>query len=180
MQTEPDLLRFPIGKFKIPESYSRGNFEAWIQQLMVLPKQLNKEVIDLNQEQLDTPYRPGGWTIRQVVHHLADSHLNSYCRFKLALTEDTPTIRPYYEERWAELEDGKHAPVEVSLQLLDALHKRWVYFLERMSEKDWEKRFFHPESKKEFELKTILALYAWHSEHHLQHIVQLKKRMGWE
>lgn len=179
MQTDLDSLRFPIGKFKIPESYSKENFADWIHQIRELPKLLYAEVSKLSNEQLNTPYREGGWSIRQVVHHLADSHINSYCRFKLALTEETPSIRPYYEDRWALLEDGKNAPIEISLKLLDALHTRWVYMLERMSEKDWERKFFHPESKREFELKTILALYAWHSEHHLQHIVQLKKRMNW-
>ena len=179
MNTDLDSLRYPIGKFVVPDSYPKKNLESWIQQISMLPKQLYTEVSHLSQEQLDTPYRDGGWSIRQVVHHLADSHMNSYCRFKLALTEETPAIRPYHEDRWALLEDGKNAPVEISLKLLDALHTRWVYMLERMTDTDWERKFFHPESKREFELKTILALYAWHSEHHLQHIVQLKKRMNW-
>lgn len=179
LDTTIDSLKFPIGKFVFPMSYSSDYIEAWIRVIEGLPERLTQLVMGLNEAQLDTPYRPDGWTVRQVVHHLADSHMNSYFRFKLALTEETPTIRPYFEERWAELYDGKNAPVELSLQLIEALHKRWVYFLRKMSAEDWERRFFHPESKKEFTLKSILALYAWHSEHHFQHILQLKVRMNW-
>ena len=177
---EIEKLRYPIGKFIAPDNYSKDNLEQWIQVIQDLPLRLTTEVKKLSEDQLNTAYRDGGWTVRQVVHHLVDSHLNSYCRFKLAITEDTPTIRPYFEERWAELEDAKYAPVELSLSLLTALHARWVYFLKSLSANDLEKIFFHPESKKEFALKTILALYAWHSNHHLHHILELKKTMNWK
>jgi hypothetical protein len=176
---DTDKLRFPVGKFKMPAEYSNENISEWIKIISELPLRLRKAVDKLDDAQLDTPYREGGWTVRQVVHHLADSHLNSYCRFKLALTEDTPVIRPYLEEKWAELEDAKYAGVELSLNLLEALHNRWVCFMKKMTPSDWERTFFHPESKKEFMLKSILALYAWHSEHHLQHILRLKERMKW-
>ncbi|REJ81384.1 MAG: putative metal-dependent hydrolase [Bacteroidetes bacterium] len=175
-----DAVRYPIGKFKTPESYTDDDFRKWIHAIDHLPSALKKAVTGLSDSQLDTPYRDDGWTIRQVVHHLADSHMNSYCRFKLALTEEIPSIRPYFEDRWAKQADAKHAPVDVSLKLLEALHQRWVYFLRSMGPKDWERKFYHPESRKEFELRTILALYAWHGEHHLNHILNLKKKMGWK
>ncbi len=174
-----EKLRFPIGKFKMPDLYSDEDIGKWIHTIETLPALLRKEVEGMDNQKLDSPYRPGGWTVRQVVHHLADSHMNSYCRFKLALTEEVPGIRPYFEERWAELEDAKNGSVDMSLHLLDALHMRWAYFMRRMKPGDWERRFFHPGSKREFSLNTSLALYAWHCEHHLNHIIQLKKRMGW-
>ncbi|MBP6335636.1 MAG: putative metal-dependent hydrolase [Bacteroidia bacterium] len=175
-----DQLRFPIGKFTLPENYSDENFSKWMTSMETLPDRLRAAVKNLDDAQLDTPYRPGGWTLRQVVHHLVDSHINSYCRFKLSLTEEVPVIRPYFEERWAELGDAKSGPIEMSLKLLDALHARLVYFMKEMKAPDWERKFFHPETNKEYQLKTILAIYAWHSEHHLNHILQLKKRSGWD
>jgi uncharacterized damage-inducible protein DinB len=180
VNSETEVLRFPIGRFKFPENYRKADLEEWIGVIETLPDRLADAVVHLDDSQLDTPYREGGWTIRQVVHHLADSHMNSYCRFKLALTEDSPVIRAYQEDRWAEQSDGRSAPPELSLQLLDALHARWAYFMSRMTEKDWERPFIHPESKREFPLKAVLALYAWHSEHHLQHVIRCKERNGWD
>ncbi len=177
--TEIENLKYPVGKFKAPDSFSKQLIEEWIQTIDELPRKLKATVKNFNDMQLDTPYRDGGWTVRQVVHHLADSHLNSYMRFKLALTEDTPTIKPYFEERWAELDDAKNAPVEISVSLLEALHSRWVYFLRKMTDEDFKKKFHHPESKRDFELRTILALYAWHCRHHLAHITSLAERKGW-
>ena len=132
----------------------------------------------LSQEKLNTPYRPGGWTVRQVVHHLPDSHLNSYVRFKLALTEDEPTIKPYYEDRWAELQEAKTAPIELSLALLDSLHKRWVLMLRSMKSEDWKRTFRHPDLGV-VSLEKNVALYSWHGRHHVAHITSLRERMGW-
>ena len=176
---ELETLRYPVGKFSAPKEFSTALSREWIGAIEDLPKKLNQAVTNLDDTQLDTPYRDGGWTVRQVVHHLADSHMNSYIRFKLAMTEDLPTIKPYFEERWAELEDAKHAPVEISLSLLEALHKRWVAFLKTLTEDDLKRKFHHPESNRDFELRAILALYAWHSNHHLAHIATLKERKGW-
>ena len=178
--TEIENLKYPIGKFLPPREYSEKMFDEWIQTIEDLPKKLRKEIQHLNGEQLDTPYRDGGWTVRQVVHHLADSHMNAYIRFKLAMTEDLPTVKPYFEGRWAELEDAKNGPVEISLSLLEALHKRWVYFLRTLNEKDLKRKFHHPETKKDNELRLILALYSWHSKHHLAHITTLAERKGWK
>jgi len=176
---EIDKLKYPIGKFKAPETFSKELSEAWIREIEELPFRLRSVVSKLNDEQLSTPYRDGGWTVRQVVHHLADSHLNSYIRFKLAMTEDHPTIKPYEEDRWAELEEAKHAPVEISLVLIEALHARWVLFLKNLTEEDLMRTFYHPESKRDYQLRTILALYAWHGNHHLAHITSLMKRNEW-
>jgi hypothetical protein len=177
---ESEKLKYPIGKFSAPKEFSKGLYAQWIETIAGLPGKLKSGVNALNDAQLDTPYREGGWTVRQVVHHLADSHMNSYIRFKLAMTEDLPTIKPYFEERWAELDEAKNAPVELSLSLLEALHARWVVFLRTLSEDDLKRKFHHPESKKDFELRSILALYAWHCNHHLAHITSLKERKGWK
>ncbi|HLG34768.1 MAG TPA: putative metal-dependent hydrolase [Bacteroidia bacterium] len=144
-----------------------------------LPAKLRNAVSNMSEEQLDTHYRDGGWTVRQVVHHLFDSHSNSYTRMKLAMTEDNPTIKPYMEARWAELEDGKNAPVELGFVLLELLHKRWTIFLRSLTEKDLQCTFFHPESQRKQTITQTIALYAWHCRHHLAHITELKKRMGW-
>ena len=150
----------------------------FINTIETLPSQLRKEVENLSQQQLDTPYRDGGWTIRQVVHHIPDSHINSYVRFKLALTEDNPQIKTYEEHLWAELQDTFKTPIDVSLNLLESLHKRWAILLRSLTDEQFEKTFQHPEWEN-ITLSETLALYAWHSKHHLAHITELKKKMGW-
>jgi hypothetical protein len=179
--SEQERLRYPIGKFALPGDSERTEefFAEALRAIADFPQLLRREVETLNEAQLDSPYRPEGWTVRQVVHHCADSHLNSFTRFKLALTEDNPTIKPYFEERWAELPDAKSAPVEESLRLLEGLHARWTRLLQYLTPPDWEKTFIHPESCRTITLRENLALYAWHCRHHLAHIVELKKRENW-
>ncbi len=179
LTAEIDTLKYPVGKFNPPNEFSPALIAQWIQTIEELPKKLRTVVSGLDDTKLDTPYREGGWTIRQVVHHLADSHLNCYIRFRWTMTEDSPVIKTYNQDRWSELDDAKHAPVEVSLSLLDALHKRWLLFVRSLSGQDLERKFHNPESKKDYDLRTILALYAWHSNHHLAHITSLLKRKGW-
>ncbi len=174
-----EKLKYPIGEFSKPEAVSYEDIKGYIQTIEDFPDKLIKAVFGLFDEQLDTQYRPEGWTIRQVVHHLADSHINSYVRFKWALTENKPTIKAYDEVLWAEMKDASSAPVEVSLKLLEALHSRWVMTLKNMSPVDFQRKFIHPESKKEINLETNLASYAWHCNHHLAHIVNLKQQKGW-
>ena len=171
-------LRYPIGEFTPPTEVTDAQKGAWLQEIARLPQKLRGALAGLSDAQLDTPYRPGGWSVRQVAHHLPDSHLNSYTRFKLALTEEGPTIRPYDEAGWATLEDSR-APVAVSLALLDALHERWVILLGSLSERDWRRTFTHPASKQTLTLEQSLANYAWHGEHHLAQIVALREREGW-
>ena len=179
MSEDIEALRYPIGKFKWPGEYSSELVRQNIHVIAELPKKLISEVGRLKEDQLETPYRPDGWTVLQTVHHIFDSHANSYIRFKLALTEDIPTIKTYHENLWAELIDGKTAPVEWSLQLIDLIHKRWVMLLQNMSDADWQKKLYHPDQKKDIALYGFAALYDWHSRHHLAHIVNLKERMGW-
>ncbi len=176
--TDLDNLRFPIGQFSAPASSAADIRAAHIQTLKLLPEKLTAAVAGLDDAQLDTPYREGGWTVRQVVHHIADSHANSYVRFKLALTEDSPTIKPYDEAAWAELADARSLPVDVSLTLIAALHARWVAFLESMTEEDFPKGFHHPEHGYQNLAKT-LAIYDWHSRHHVAQITSLRARRGW-
>ncbi|GEO02497.1 putative metal-dependent hydrolase [Adhaeribacter aerolatus] len=166
---QDDLLRYPIGKFNAAAEITNTAVQSYINDIAALPAQLRRAVTSLSEAQLNTPYRPGGWTIRQVVHHLADSHMNSYIRFKLALTEELPTIKPYEEDRWAELADGKTEPVEVSLVLLEALHHRWVVLLKSLTPAQWQKAFNHPVSGIT-PLAKAVGLYAWHGQHHLAHI----------
>ncbi len=170
--------RYPIGRYQPVEEVSRALRTEWIEQVAAAPAGLRAVVTGLNEAQLDTPYRDGGWTVRQVVHHLPDSHLNSYVRFKLALTEDEPTIKPYDEAAWAVLPDARTAPVEISLALLDALHERWVTLLRAMTEADFRRTFRHPELGVRA-LDTTLGLYAWHGRHHAAQIRALRERMGW-
>jgi hypothetical protein len=171
-------LRYPIGKFVPPLETAERQRDAWISEIEILPASLRKSVATLDDEQLDTPYREGGWTIRQLVHHLPDSHMNSYVRFRLALTEDSPTIKPYREDAWANLSDAKSAPVELSLNLLDALHSRWVILLRSMGEDQFTRVFDHPEVG-QMSLACALASYAWHGRHHLAHVEGLRSRRGW-
>ena len=175
--TDLDDLRFPVGRFSPPASTLPGIRVAHIQTLRMLPGVLRTAVAGLNDAQLDTPYREGGWTVRQVVHHVPDSHAMCYTRFKLALTEDWPTIKPYDEAAWANLADSR-LPIEVSLAMLEAVHGRWVALLESMTEEDFQKGFTHPERGSQ-KLVTTLALYDWHSRHHTAHITGLRARQGW-
>jgi len=176
--TASEELQYPIGRFGKPQTTGREQRNAWIDDLERLPAQLRAVTSNLDAEQLDTAYRPGGWTVRQLVHHLADSHINSYVRFRLALTEQTPVIKPYNEKAWAELPDARTAPIEVSLSLLENVHARLVALLRSLSDEDFTRTYRHPETG-ESSLGTVLALYAWHSRHHLAHIANLKRRNAW-
>ncbi|MRH42542.1 putative metal-dependent hydrolase [Aquibacillus halophilus] len=170
-------LRYPIGQFDFKEELSKDKLEGWIEDIEKIPFQLEATVNGLSAEQLDTTYRPGGWTIRQVVHHIADSHLNSYVRFKIALTEDQPTIKPYLEDQWAQLPDYD-LPVGVSLQLLKSVHERWTTLLRSMTISDFERKYNHPETG-QTTLGLSLGLYAWHGYHHHAHITTLKESLEW-
>ena len=174
-----DDLRYPIGKFTFAENLSDKERGQVIAAITEAPANLRAAVSGLSDEQLETPYRPGGWTVRQVVHHVFDSHLNSYTRFRLALTEDEPLIKPYDEGAWAELIDAKTAPVEVSLTLLEALHTRWVMLLNSLSPSDWQRTFRHPELGV-VSLEKNVQLYAWHGKHHVAHINNLRERENWQ
>jgi hypothetical protein len=172
-------LRYPVGTFSFPDAVSPGDRLTFVGLIAETPAKLRAAIGGLSDEQLDTPYRPGGWTVRQVVHHVPDSHLNSYTRFRLALTEDEPTIKPYHEDRWAELPDARTGPVEVSLRLLDCLHARWVALLRSLTEAEWKRTFRHPELGL-ISLEQNAGLYAWHGRHHVAHILRLRERMGWK
>lgn len=174
-----DTLRYPIGLFQQPERITKEIIETWIADICSFPERLKKEVLHLSVEQLDTPYRPGGWTIRQVVHHCADSHINGFIRLKLAMTEDHPTIKPYREERWAELTDTKLFTIESSLKILEGIHSRWTVLLQGLREEELERTFVHPEHGTVFTIAEHIGTYAWHGNHHLAHITTLKKRMDW-
>ena len=168
-------LRFPIGVFKKPEKITDVILEEWIAVISTFPSELSSEIHLLSNTELDTPYRPDGWTIRQVVHHFADSHMNSYIRIKLALTEDQPIIKPYFEERWAELPDSKHLSVLPSLKIIEGVHERWVVLLKSLTDDQFKMMFIHPEHGKTFSLDEVTGFYAWHCRHHLAHIFQAKK-----
>lgn len=176
---ELEKLKFPIGHFSPPETIDEDVLNNYISDFEKLPGKLRGLISNLSEEQLNTPYRPKGWTVKQVIHHIADSHMNAYIRFKLALTEDTPSIKPYYEDKWAELGDYKNTPVDVSLDLINSLHMRWVNLMRSMSKKDFEKSYFHPELAKEYSLDEVAGMYSWHCNHHYAHIEELKKRKGW-
>jgi len=171
-------LRYPVGHFTSPVGNNAEARAESIETLRLLPQRLRAAVAGLDDVQLDTPYREGGWTVRQVVHHVADSHANAYIRFKLALTEDWPTIKPYDEAAWARLADSRTLPIDGSLQLVEALHGRWVALLEALSGEDFEKGYNHPERGRET-LAGGLAMYDWHSRHHTAHITGLRARQGW-
>lgn len=174
-----EKLKFPIGPFKKPTFVSKESIDTWISVIETFHFKLSQEVLHLTDDQLNTPYRLNGWTIRQVVHHCADSHMNSLTRFKLALTEECPTIKPYKEEYWAELVDSQNYPIISSLKILDGIHERWVAILKNMREEDFQREFIHPQYLDKYRLDQSLALYAWHCMHHLAHITELKKRTNW-
>jgi len=171
-------LRYPIGKYVI-QPFSEKLLGEWLIDIKNLPQHLENAILNLDEAQLNTPYRDGGWTVKQVVHHVADSHMNAYIRFKLRLTEDSLVIKPYDEAAWAEMADTKNLPVNISLTLLHALHSRWIEVLKNMSREDLDKTAYHPESKIEYTLWGLLGLYAWHSKHHVAHITSLRERMKW-
>ena len=173
-----DNLQYPIGKFEAASGTTHEQRHVLIDSIAGAPARLRAAIADLSAAQLDEPYRPGGWTVRQVVHHLPDSHLNAYTRFKLALTEDEPTIKTYEEGRWAELPEARSAPIGVSLALLDALHERWVLMLRVLAPGQYARKLRHPEWGL-VSLDQMLALYAWHSRHHVAHVTALRARMGW-
>jgi len=171
-------LRYPLGPFELSGLLSGSDRKQLIDQIAATPEEMATAVAGLSAEQLDTPYRPDGWTVRQVVHHVPESHMNSYIRFKLALTEAEPTIKPYFEDRWALLDDASQAPIELSLNLLASLHERWVWFLRTLREADFQRTFRHPELGI-VSLDKNVALYAWHGRHHVAQITSLRERMGW-
>lgn len=178
--SEAEELRYPIGRFQLGGAgVSAEDRERHLRSIETLPSRLRSAVVALTPEQWHTPYRPGGWTVHQLVHHIPDSHLNAYTRFKLALTENEPTIKPYHEAAWAELADTAECEAEVSLVLLEALHRRWVALLRSLSDDDFARTLRHPEHGRAFTLDQMLAMYGWHSEHHLAHITRLVEREGW-
>ena len=171
-------LRYPTGKYE-PKPFSEKQLQEWLIDIKFLPQHLENAVLNLDEVQLDTPYRPEGWTVKQLVHHVADSHMNAYIRFKLGLTEDNPTIKPYEEGKWAEMNDTKNLPINISLTILHALHTRWVEVLLSIKGDDWNRTVVHPEHGRQMTLWFLLGMYAWHSRHHTAHITSLRERMGW-
>jgi hypothetical protein len=175
-----ESLRYPLGRFEPEDAYSAADLAELLQRFELAPKRLAVAVRGLTGAQLDTPYRPGGWTARQVVHHLADSALNGYARFRWALTEDEPTIKPYDENAWSALPDATRAPLEPSLALFGGVTERLVLLFRTFGPAQWARRFFHPEVERHWRLDAALALYAWHHEHHVAHIGSLRSRAGWK
>jgi len=176
---ELETLQYPIGRFSWNGESDAQIRDEWLRIIESTPDELRRVTDGLSEEQLDTPYRPGGWTVRQVVHHYADDHLNSYVRFKLALTEDVPTIKPYSEPLWGELPDARLGPIEPSLALLTALHQRWIAAWKALAPSDWQRTFVHPRSGSTVSLERLAALYAWHGRHHVAQIRALRQRSGW-
>lgn len=179
MDTAIENLKYPIGRFPWPNDASTDEIANALEIIRVAPEKFQKTIEPLSPVQLDTTYRPEGWTVRQVVHHVADSHMNGYFRFKLALTEDSPTIKPYDQTRWAMLRDSLSLEPAVSLALITNIHIRWVLIMENMSPSDWDRIFIHPEHNRRMSLKQTALMYSWHSQHHLAHITSLAERMGW-
>ncbi len=173
-----DPLKYPLGEY-IEQPFSASLLQERLLDIKVLPAQLEYAVQNLDEAQLQTPYRPGGWTVHQLVHHVADSHCNAYTRFKLGLTEDNPSIKPYDENAWAELSDTTNLPINISITLLHALHLRWTEVLKNLKENEWNRTVFHPEHKKEMTLWFLLGMYAWHGKHHTAHITTMRTRNKW-
>jgi hypothetical protein len=174
-----EKLKYPIGKFIAPDDYSPDYILNKIEEISSFPERLRKEVLNLSDKQLDTPYRPEGWTVRQVIHHCAESHMNCFIRIKWALTEDKPIIKAYHEDLWAELPDNLTMPIQPTLSLLDGLHFRIAYILKNLSQTELEEAFIHPENNAIISIKQMIGTYAWHGNHHLAHITALKKRKEW-
>ena len=172
-------LRYPVGKFSIPPALNAGDIAQWRTNLVELPAKIRAAVAGLTDAQLDTPYRDGGWTVRQTVHHVADSHQNAAIRFRLALTENIPTIKPYLEGLWAELSDARTQPIAPSLGILDGLHTRWIALIDSMTPEQWQRGFVHPEHGRTMTLWQTAALYSWHGRHHVAHINNLRARNKW-
>lgn len=170
--------QYPIGRFSWPASLTTEQRQEVLQHIEMLPLAMREAVAGLNEDQLDTPYREGGWTVRQVVHHVADSHMHSYIRCKFAVNEDKPLIKPYDEGFWADYEDGAHAPINVSLAILDGLHARWANWFRSLNDTQWERAFVHPENGP-MRLDITAGLYAWHGRHHTAHIIHLREHQGW-
>lgn len=173
-----EVMKYPTGKY-MPQPFSEEQKDKWLRDLQYLPENLEMAIQNLDEAQLHTPYRDDGWTVHQLVHHVADSHMHAYIRFKLGLTEENPAIQPYEEKDWATLNDVKTVPVNVSLTLLHALHIRWVAALKNLDKAEWERTVYHPEHKKEMTLWFLLGMYAWHGKHHVKHIAALRERMDW-
>jgi len=171
-------LRYPIGKYE-PQPFTPGQKEQWLIDVQLLPKALELAILNLDEAQLATPYREGGWTVKQLIHHVADSHMNAYTRFKLGLTEDKPVIKPYNEKEWALLDDVNTVPINVSITLLYALHQRWYAAIKDCSDQQWQRVVIHPEQQREMSLWFLLGLYAWHGKHHTAHITTLRERNNW-
>ena len=176
---ELQKLKYPIGKFEAPKVITEDHIKEWIAVLEHLPRKLSELVLPLNDVQLDTPYRPGGWTVRQVVHHVSDSHHHSYIRFKWALTEEKPLIKPYFEQEWANLFDTKSAAIQMSLDHLKAVHNKLVYLLKGLTDQQLNRSFIHPDGNEEVVLRRNIGIYAWHGSHHYAHIENLINREGW-
>lgn len=173
-----DELKYPLGRYE-PQPYSDEQKEQWLADIRFLPNALESAVSNLDEAQLQTPYREGGWTVHQLIHHVADSHMNAYIRFKLGYTEEGVTIKPYQEQLWAVLRDVEELPINISITLLYALHQRWYHFLASVEGDDWKRTMYHPEQKKDISLWHMLGLYAWHGRHHTAHVTRLRERMGW-
>ena len=173
-----EALKYPIGKF-VEQPFSEKQLREWLFDIETLPLHIEHAVLNLDEAQLQTPYRPEGWTVHQLVHHVADSHMNAYIRFKLGLTEDNPTIKPYEEKLWAEMADTTNLPINISLTILFAVHRRMLEVLKHIKTEEWERTVFHPEHQKTMSLWFLLGMYAWHGKHHTAHITRLRDRMNW-
>lgn len=173
-----DFLKYPIGKYT-EQPFSEQQLQEWLLDIEYLPMHIENALTNLDAHQLDTPYREDGWTVKQVVHHVADSHMNAYIRFKLGLSEDNPVIKPYNQDAWAQMPDTMNLPVNLSVTLLHALHRRWMEILKNIAGEQWNRTVLHPEYQKQMTLWYLLGMYAWHSRHHVAHITRLRERMGW-
>lgn len=178
MEKLSEDLRYPIGKFS-PKPFSENQKQEWLNDIKFLPGLIENSILNLDEKQLHTPYRPGGWTVHQLIHHVADSHINAYCRFRLALTEENPVIKPYNEKLWAELNDTKNLPVNISITLLHALHARWYECIRSLTQEQFMRTIHHPDDKKDKTLWDLLGTYSWHGLHHVAHITSLRERMSW-